>query len=129
MGLLKTLHNDMLSAGKLPVKAIESPPVIAVERWKKNTNGFLEKKFLFVRMIDRNRFMNEILECELNCQHPATYVIKDDYVIITVSTKGVDVITELDKEFAKSADELYKEVLRYSADEQARRKLNAYDER
>lgn len=109
-----------MTFGKLPVlpKAGEVP-IIAVNKWMK-VNGKLHKKYDFSGVDFRNRFVTALLEYEMEVGHNASILIEEESVTVTVYTKDVDVITELDKEYAKSADTTYKDVV-YSRSDAGRK--------
>lgn len=120
---LKQLHREFIDHanrsmrfGALPVEPTEPEvPVIAVSRWK-NQGNVLVKPFQFRRDGDRDRFLLQLLGYERKVGHHATIIIEEDRIIVRVSTHDVDRITELDKEYAKFADVLFRDVV-YSPDQ------------
>lgn len=102
----------------LPIKAVKPAeiPVFAIEKWK-NENGLLVKKFIFENLDDRNRFLNSILNYEMNNGHHANIVIEKNSVILRLITKDVGKITELDKEYSSYADTIRKDIAYNSKDE------------
>lgn len=95
----------------LPIK-VSNPdrPIIAVEKWKV-INGKLNKKFMFENYDDRNRFIKSMLEYEVQVGHHASYEIEKLEVSIHLITKDVNKVTELDKEFAKYANTVRKDLI------------------
>jgi pterin-4a-carbinolamine dehydratase len=102
----------------LPIKAVKPAeiPVFAIEKWK-NENGLLVKKFIFENLDDRNRFLNSILNYEMNNGHHANITIEKNSVILRLITKDVGKITELDKEYSSYADTIRKDIAYNSKDE------------
>ncbi len=97
--------------GALPIEPKEAEaPVIAVTRWKQ-LDGALVKQFLFRREGDRDKFLLGILDYESQVQHHALIVIEGDKVALKVRTHDVDRVTEIDKEYARFADVLFKDVV------------------
>lgn len=117
---LTQLHEEFMdkarqpmSFGRLPVLPKESDvPVLAAERWKKVASPTrLRKTFRFLSQEMRNEFVKELFQYESETQHNATITIEEGEVTLDVRTKDVDQITELDKEYARAADELYRDVV------------------
>lgn len=110
--------------GKLPVKSVSKGdlPIIAVNKWAKNKEGKLHKKFLFRDQETKREFVMSLMEYEEDVNHNATITITEDSVDVTVYTKDLDVVTELDKEYASAADNIFKDAL-YSvaSDDDARK--------
>lgn len=84
-------------------------PVIATEKWTIKEKH-LCKKFHFFAIEDRNLFMLELLNYESKTGHNARFIVTEDYISIGLITKNVNSITELDKEYSKFADSLYRDV-------------------
>lgn len=97
--------------GRLPVMPVEGEsPIIPANRWIKS-RGTLVKAFQFRLGSQRNNFVKQILDHEEEVGHHSIMQVKENEVIVTLSTRGVDVVTELDKEFAKWLDELFKDTV------------------
>lgn len=99
---------------ELPIQPVENNrvPVIAVEKWKR-VDGKLTKSFRFTSMKERNAFIASLLEYEAEVEHNADMMISENAVVLFVWTKGVDVITEIDKEYGRFADMAYKDSFEY----------------
>ena len=69
------------------------------------------KKFKFTSRDRLTSFLNEVLVYEDEVRHHGEIRIKNDEVSISVYTHDVDRITELDKEYVRSVDNIYKDVL------------------
>lgn len=117
---LTRLHEEFMDKarqpmtfGRLPVLPKEPDvPVIVVDRWKKVASPTrLRKTFKFRTQEMRNEFVKELLQHEIETQHNATITIEEGEVTLDIRTKDIDQITELDKEYARWSDELYKDVV------------------
>jgi len=117
---LSRLHENFIDRarqpmtfGALPVLPREKDvPVIAVNKWKKvESPTRLRKTFQFMNQELRNSFIKGLLKYEDKTHHNATITIEENEVTLDVRTKDVDQVTELDKEYARHADELYKDVV------------------
>ena len=105
--------NRPMTFGRLPIKPVEGNiAIIPVDRWTKVKDPLgLKKTYKFMSSRDRNAFVNDLLEYEEEVQHNATITIEEGAVTLHVFTKSIDQITELDREYAKSADTFYREVV------------------
>lgn len=115
---LSRLHEEFIDAARRPMDFGRLPvmprgkdvPVIATDRWKKSDNSLI-KTYRFLSNELRNDFVRQILIHEENVGHNATISIQTETVTLTLKTVDVEQITELDKEYAKHADELFKDVV------------------
>ena len=115
--------------GRMPInpKSIELP-VVPMSKWEALHDPIrLSKVFIFKRVSDRNSFINELMNYESEVKHHANLTITEDKVQVQVFTKDLEKITELDKEYSKFADEIYKEISLIGKNESRRSKNN--DER
>ena len=120
MKQLQALHEEFIekarrpmSFGRLPinVKEIELP-VVPMNKWiKEGDPKALVKTYQFRRMSDRNIFVNELLQYEEDVEHNADITLSEDKVKISIYTKDIKQITELDEEYTKFADKLYKDIV------------------
>jgi len=96
----------------LPIK-VSNPEklIIAIEKWKIDDSKKLSKKFIFESYEDRNRFIQSLLEYETQLGHHASFNIDELEVKISLSTKDVSKVTELDKEYAKYADTVRRDLV------------------
>lgn len=117
---LSKLHEEFIeksrrpmSFGRLPVKALENnTAIIPVEKWSKVESPLrLRKTYKFHSQDQRNNFVSELFEYEKETGHNASITVSEGEVTLDVRTKDVDQITELDKEYAKFADVLFKDVV------------------
>lgn len=97
--------------GALPVHAKEAfLPIVAVNSWKKSQEYYV-KKFEFRIQKHRNDFIKNLLEYEDEVGHNAKMVINEGVVVLMLQTKDIERVTEIDKEYAKFADAVYKDVI------------------
>lgn len=100
-----------MSFGDLPVdpKAAEAP-IIPTDKWQKDKD-FLKKKYQFRLKEFKVEFVRQILDYETEVGHNATITIEEDTVTLVLQTKDIKKITELDKEYARYADELFRDIV------------------
>jgi len=97
--------------GRLPVLPRESDvPLIPSNKWSKKDDALI-KIYNFRFKEQRNDFVRQILIHEETVGHNAVITVKSDSVALRLQTEDVRQITELDKEYAKVADELYKDIV------------------
>lgn len=116
---LKKMHENYIesskrpmSFGRLPVdpKKIELP-VVPMEKWAlKSDPKRLVKIFRFRRAGDRNLMIKMLLDYEDQVKHTADIVIREETIQLELYTKNVEVVTELDKEYARQADQIFKDI-------------------
>ena len=96
-----------------------APPITPVDisSWEVVTDPrrFM-KRYEFNSAATLVSFVDEILEYQENVGHHAKLTIDYREVIIEVYTHDVNDITELDQEFARTADEIYLDVLDYEGE-------------
>lgn len=126
MKQLQVLHEQFIDAarrpmsfGRLPIKPVEGDiAIVPVEKWVTTKDpATLRKTFKFRSMELRNRFVRKLLQYELETQHNAILTIEEDSVFVNLYTKDVNQVTELDKEYSKFADIIYKDIVYNSSDE------------
>jgi len=102
-----------MQMGKLPIEPQDADvPVIAVDKWRVTESPkMLVKTYRFRRPGDRDRFVTSLLMYESQVQHNATIIIEEGTVSLRLVTKNVDVITGLDKEYARFADTSWKDIV------------------
>jgi pterin-4a-carbinolamine dehydratase len=116
---LSQLHEEFIDQANRPMNfgspitaKKPTPVIVPVEKWL--TVGDpkrLVKRFEFRRPEDRNRFIVELMEYEDATQHYAQLTLEEGAVTIKLLTKDVDVVTEVDREYARFADSLFKDVV------------------
>jgi len=115
---LTALHEEFLEKarrpmtfGTLPIDPKTSDaPIIAVDKWTKK-NDSLVKTFPFRTQDQRNDFLTQLLTHEIEVGHNADMTVTEGSVTLKLQTKDIRQVTELDKEFSKWTDELYKDVV------------------
>ena len=120
MKRLSMLHEEFInkarqpmSFGKLPISPVEGDvAIIPVNRWEISKNPpRMKKLYKFLSQEQRTEFVKELLDYESTAGHNAVMTVEKDEVLLILYTKDIDVITELDKEYAKHADELFRDVV------------------
>jgi pterin-4a-carbinolamine dehydratase len=123
---LSRLHEEFIdkarrpmSFGRLPISTIEGyVAIIPVEKWTKVDSPLrLRKTYKFLSSAARNQFVEGLFEYEDRTNHNAVITIDEGQVTLDIRTKDVDQITELDKEYAKFADVLFKDIVYSPVDE------------
>lgn len=118
MKQLLQLHEEFLEKARRPMDFGRLPvlprgrdvPVIVANCWNKSNNSLI-KTYNFISIELRNDFIRQLLIHEETCGHNATIAIYEETVMLTLQTRDVKQVTELDKEYARQADELYKDVV------------------
>ena len=117
---LQKLHEEFIdvarrpmSFGRLPIKPVDGDvAIIPVDKWTTTKDpASMRKTFKFFSMDLRNRFLQKLLQYEVEEQHSAILTVEEDSVMINLYTKDLNSVTELDKEYAKFADILYKDIV------------------
>lgn len=104
---IEKAHRPM-SFGSLPISPrAPDAPVIPVDRWRE-ADGTLYKTYKFRRMHDRTDFVMQLLAYEDSIEHHAEIKIDGDTVELKVRTKDLHRVTELDKEYARYSDILFR---------------------
>ena len=107
--------NRPMTFGALPVSPKEAEaPILPVERWRIMDDS-LCKLYKFRRAVDRDHFVIALLSYEAETQHHADILIMEGEVSLKLSTKDLQKVTELDKEYARFADQLFRDLV-YSPD-------------
>lgn len=92
----------------MPIKAKQpDAPILPMERWRA-VDGALYKTYQFRRKQDRNTFVMQLLAYETATEHSSEMRIIEDQVELKVQTKDLGKVTELDKEYARYADVLFR---------------------
>jgi pterin-4a-carbinolamine dehydratase len=95
--------------GSPPLTPKERQPIRPQARWDSST-GSLKKAFSFDDDRQRYEFIVAILGRELDVGHNADITIREGEVTIVLKTKDIDQVTELDREYAKFCDTVYKDI-------------------
>jgi len=105
--LIEQVNNSTIQP-MVPVKPVQAP-IKAVRAWKEH-EGSLFKEYMFLSIDERNRFVNNLLSYEEEKGHNAKMLINHLNVRIAVTTKDLNKVTELDKEYSRAADLIFKEI-------------------
>lgn len=99
-----------MSFGSLPVSPKQAEaPILPTNRWETD-DGQLVKTFKFRRPEDREIFVMELFAYEKEVGHHSTMTVTQDDVTLRLYTHDTGKVSELDKEYSKYADQLYKDV-------------------
>lgn len=118
MKQLQDLHEQFIEKanrpmrfGALPVEPRQpEAPIIVSDRWRES-DGALYKTYIFRRMPDRDNFVMGLLAYEASVEHNAEIRIDHDKVDLRVQTKDLGRVTEVDKEYAKYSDVLFRNLV------------------
>lgn len=101
---------------QVPIIPKENPCDIDVRasRWVvvKTSDGKrrLEKTYSFRTSSQRNDFVRRLTQHEARVDHYGDLSVLRDRVVVSVSTEDLNDVTELDREYGKFSDELYRDV-------------------
>ena len=116
---LSKLHEEFIAVSKRPMQFGRLPvdpkrvelPVVPMERWMiEGDPRRLTKVYRFRRPEDRNVMVRTLLDYESEVGHHAKMLLDEGELRLSLITKGTERITELDKEYAQFADEVFKDV-------------------
>jgi len=115
---LSQLHESFIDAarrpmdfGRLPVKPQDADvPVIPSNKWS-TADSCLTKTYEFRLPEQRNDFLKQVLDHEVEVGHNADLFVTEGSVEVKLQTKDIGHATELDREFAAWSDELYRDVV------------------
>lgn len=115
---LTALHEEFLDKARRPMTFGALPvgpkhaevPIVVVNKWSKEKDS-LVKTYVFQSQDMRNSFVKQVLDHEVEVGHNSVMTVTEDEVTLRLQTKDIKKITELDKEFAKWADELYRDTV------------------
>ena len=94
-----------------PSRVTPTFPIRPMDRWTFEDKKRLRKRFLFDTTDMRNQFLLHILQYEdVKCHHAIEMKIFEKAVELLIGTISLDTVTDLDKEYCKHADILYKDV-------------------
>lgn len=124
---LSELHEEFLDRARRPMSFDRLPvsptspqaPIVPTDRWRK-VDQALVRVFEFQETSQRNDFVRQLLDYEASVGHHAVMKIDERKVELTLQTKDVQQVTELDKEYSSYASELFKDVV-YSTRHERRR--------
>ena len=89
----------------------ELPVEVSSNEWSfVNGPDRLQRTYTFKNLKQRGMFLEELQELEERTGHHAKITIEGPKVTIEVWTHDLERVTELDKEYAASCDDFYKDV-------------------
>lgn len=95
-----------------PVKATpSSAPIVPMNKWMLEDKKCLRKTYMFDSIELRNEFMRQLFDVDGADFHAKEIYAVDNTVTIRVCTKVDSALSELDKEFARLVDVIYKDVV------------------
>ena len=100
------LGNELAIKAKEPIRI----PILVSNKWENVNNKVLTKTFMFQKMDSRNRFVESVLDYEMSVGHYGCLTISDKNVNILIQTHKIDVVTELDHEYTKFVDLIFKDI-------------------
>lgn len=107
---IEKAHRPM-EFGGLPVKPRQpEAPIVPMDRWRE-ADGALYKTYKFRAPEARDRFIMALLNYEAEVQHNAQIRIDEGEVSLRVQTRTAERVTELDKEYARYADCVFKDLV------------------
>jgi pterin-4a-carbinolamine dehydratase len=107
---LSHLNERFLPSSSPPLSPKERLPVSPQTKWD-SSGGVLKKTFRFEDDKKRYEFVIGLMGIESESGHHAKILIEENAVTVELFTRDVDQITELDREYARSCDTLFKEVM------------------
>jgi pterin-4a-carbinolamine dehydratase len=100
-----------MSFGGLPIRARHpETPVVPMDRWREH-EGALYKTYRFRETEHRDAFVLTLLGYERETHHNALIRIDEAEVSLRLQTKTTEKVTELDKEYARYADVVFKDLV------------------
>lgn len=88
-------------------------PIVPLERWS-TVDGVYVKTYHYQSLTHRNEMIKCLLKYEEDINHCASMHVDEKSLTLSLKTKTIDSITELDKEYAKYADQVFKDVILYT---------------
>jgi pterin-4a-carbinolamine dehydratase len=105
------LDQRPMDFGAMPVRPHQrQAPVIPSDRWRV-IDEVLHKEYSFRRQDDRDAFVGALLAYERKVQHHARIVVEEGKVSLQLHTQDVDRVTGIDKEYARFADVVWKDLV------------------
>lgn len=111
---MKNANPELPGVHRLPVRPREPiVPLVPMNRWlmvrDSQSQTHLRKTYQFMSVAERNSFVRDMLVYEEEFEHCSSMTITDLCVEIVITTKSIGV-TEIDKDYARYADETFKDV-------------------
>lgn len=95
-----------------PIRAQEPAtlPIVPTQRWSVVGKKRLTKSFVFETIEKRNDFMSQVLKLEAECGHSSEMFLSELEVQMKVWTRSSDSLTDLDKEYARTVDAIFRDL-------------------
>lgn len=103
----------MLDDKDTPVRVVASrtdTPLKPSNRWEPIKKNMLSKRFEFRDFEQRDMFIFDVLEFEKDKPRRGRMIIDNLIVTLEVGKEDLDEISDLDKEYARETDIIYREV-------------------
>lgn len=111
---IERANRSILNNVPINAKTARELPVLPTDRWaqvKTPEGTSLSKTFDFQNNEFRDRFILAILNYEEHYEHRGTVTFSDKKVSVSIATRHIDVVTELDKEYTRFCDTLYRDAV------------------
>lgn len=115
---IRTSRDSDISRLPIIVKNVDRP-IVPIERWSEISGQYV-KTYMFQTVQHRNEMIKCLLEYEESINHCAAFNINEKSITVSVSTKNIDNVTELDREYARYADQVFKDVILYAREKKNR---------
>lgn len=111
-GYVQAARESTIPSSKGPVRLNreEHVPVVPMNRWVFEDKKRLRKCFVFENVDDRNQFLFQVIQYESLKKHYADIRVSEKVVEVCVQTKNLDSVGDIDKEFARTCDVIYKDI-------------------
>jgi pterin-4a-carbinolamine dehydratase len=104
----KQIQGDMISEG--PFRITQKLPITPRERskWVRKSSPNRLCREYELKEDDFNNFVADLLDMQMDMQHHASIKLEYPKIIIEVLTHGIMDVTEVDKKWARTAEEIYR---------------------
>lgn len=111
---VKNLMKEYFSIDNRDLLGNNCPVVPSRKTWEVlESPERLQKKFKFESRRHTIDFLNEVLVIEDNMGHHGNITVDHSEVTISVYTKNINAITNLDREYAETVDRIFRDVQDY----------------
>ncbi len=98
--------------GPVHVNSKINIPIIPINRWQLEDKKQLRKCYKFDSNNEKNLFVSQLLQYESTVdKHAIEIKITKDCVELLVGTTDLQTLTDLDKDYCKMADNIFKDVV------------------
>lgn len=124
LDLMGDYFEEMIEPNSPNVSAIFSAELISennsIESLPVKTRAFdwnqakefnaLIRKFEFKNYLERNNFINEILQLEISNKANIDFSVSDYTVTVKINTKGIEVVTQANIDLAETLDHIERDI-------------------